>query len=302
MKPKFLIATIFLLFNSIFVCFSHSRNGHRSQLYNFLFGEHFSEAELSEYEEMKFKALDCAAYLCIDQFNGYGKSDLNFLRKCGVKNLPSLDEIDYRASGSTHQAKTHRGWDFFYPLKIDEDRWILRKNILLNTGRFVFKNISENELNSLCALIYYMHILGDHEGDKPSTAATRMAFGGRHSGRNQPREDILQELDYHIKQLFKSEKKKDDYKMILNFIEKTEKDVLNLLLRPNTETTQYRDIKELNEQEYQEYVKLVTSTISELCVRIPTLIKNKSFYKRTFPSVCQNQIRRIIKTVFPKSA
>ena len=131
----------------------------------------------------KLELIFDALYLTVDQYKGNGKNHLDRLKaKYGaiVNELPdSISDIDFSA-GSEHRKYTHRGWDFYYsyrPNNYDkswQDTWIRRKGILLYTVNNVL-DFSEEEIddgekycaccNSFCALVYYLHLLGDHEED-----------------------------------------------------------------------------------------------------------------------------------------
>lgn len=71
------------------------------------------------------KALECAVYLCADQMKEDGGTDLEYLKKSGVPNLPSLKDIALTkdimklAGGffGYHDALTHMGWHFDYSKK-----------------------------------------------------------------------------------------------------------------------------------------------------------------------------------------
>jgi hypothetical protein len=83
--------------------------------------------------------------------------------------------------GNTHGWYTHLGWDHIY----DEDttnRWLIRKEILRNAldKQFNFSLLDKigisrsNKRDSFAALLYYVHILGDHENNAITTAHTRL--------------------------------------------------------------------------------------------------------------------------------
>lgn len=121
------------------------------------------------------EAIESAAYLCPDQFNGSGKEELNTLIAYGVPGIPnSIDEINF-TSNWQHRRYTHMDW---VPMEHpDVGNWDMRKEILLATVNKVFdfgpftdpvpllgwKVDYTDQCNSFCALVYYVHILGDNE-------------------------------------------------------------------------------------------------------------------------------------------
>jgi len=71
-----------------------------------------------------------------------------------------------------HQWYTHLGWEYDYSKELPEGwtqemankqqkRFLLRKSILLNTIEFIFPTLTNEKINSLAALLYYIHISGD---------------------------------------------------------------------------------------------------------------------------------------------
>ena len=110
-------------------------------------------------------------------------------------NLPeisySFDEIDLNSSitvngeklnANTHRKYTHMGWNYKnYP---NAEFWQKRKDVLLHTVNWTLFNDSatfkgipwardwlyapSEQCEAFCAVVYYIHILGDHiEGDTP---------------------------------------------------------------------------------------------------------------------------------------
>lgn len=84
------------------------------------------------------------------------------------------------------------------------ERWDIRKQLLMNTVGTIFDfqgNLKQQE--SFCALLYYIHILGDFEDDTSwkINNGLKMAAGGRLD-----KEDIIDELLKHFETLFEDQK------------------------------------------------------------------------------------------------
>ena len=135
-------------------------------------------------------------------------------------------------AGNTHGHYTHLGWDHIYP---DDDiistsrgdiiintqkRWGIRKKILTEAlGKmFSFSIFNSAKQDSLGALFYYVHILGDHEDNSITTAYTRIPIESKYEQmfkigfpgwetsdqRWVPNENetIIKELKKHLERLF----------------------------------------------------------------------------------------------------
>lgn len=162
---------------------------HNRYMRQVLFGEDFNITDYNEKERQSIEALEAASYLAIDQDNGKGTDRLKTLYDYGVSSLPpSICEINFQA-GSDHRLYTHLGWhgannDDTHPYDKDIANWNVRKTILVQTiakvfgfkneqrglnavinyvqKMFGFKSEQRDLSDSLSAVIYYVHILGDH--------------------------------------------------------------------------------------------------------------------------------------------
>ena len=216
-----------LLIVILLPCFSltcvYAKDGidHNKDLERVLFG---GRAGTSQKEAAK--VLEAAAYLTIDQFKGDGQSKLDLLNDELNKQFPKLSEFDIPSTENSHHREfTHQGWDSKHRkikrnknLGVDKDwpeKWEMRKKILQDTVEGVFDFNWWNEIplignllpeygkqcDSLCALIYYTHLLGDHqETTNLQQYNYLMPLGGTIRGN-----DIINELIYHCEVLFQNE-------------------------------------------------------------------------------------------------
>ena len=175
---------------------------HDRDLKHALFGSPkngFLEKALTGKEKTIFEAISNAAALTIDQFSQneqlhqkestYNKLQSE-LQELGLPALPnSFDNLDLNIkvapdgkniTANSHRKYTHLGWNYKdYP---NEEFWETRKQVLLHTVNWTLFNDKalfswipgaadalyppSEQCEAFCAMVYYIHILGDHiEGD-----------------------------------------------------------------------------------------------------------------------------------------
>ena len=186
------------------------------------------------HNEEAIKMLESSSYLAIDLYNdhihGKGTTALNYLVSKSIHGLSAdIKKIDF-PSNQYHRKHTHKGWDFIdytgYPKDEDIAHWKRRKDILLAvvnnvfnlrflSGSWLGRDLGyDDRSNSISALIYYIHILGDHIYDKEigisSGGDIIMPLARNHPGNDNP--DIIWELQKHLKTLFDSPSNENVYK------------------------------------------------------------------------------------------
>lgn len=255
-----------------FYCPSYAfeRDGHDDYMLDVLF-KNFKEIENDIDAVNEVEALCCASYLTIDQFNNNGQKDLDVLLAYGVKNIPSdVSEISYNASGTTHRSHTHRGWDYPYS-GVTQDVWPVRKDILLNTADAIFDfEGHENKKESFCAMMYYIHILGDHMDDSSYMVKNglKMDVGGRTD-----KEDIIHELLKHIEILFADQKHTHKYRSLTGALERYNSRLAKIVRSEGGINT---DEKFQKKQEYTE------GLMDLLTMYIPEMLKAEKFFYDVF--------------------
>lgn len=274
MKKKLLFLVIFQVYINSF-CFSHGAEKHDEFFKLVLFG---ADISLSEKEIDKLTLLDYSSRVAIDQYNGSYKIELNFLKSKGIQTIAQLKFIDY-SSNSHHQRYTHRGWTFSYVT--ETGNWPLRKQLILDTSRKVFSFKSSEQNDAFAALIYYVHILGDHDGDKISNTMDRIALGGRSD-----KLDILDELsNIYIPKLFKNQKM--EVNALCEKLRSINYKCSNLLRKKGdgfNDRNVKRDAIELSAEEYKIYQEYAKETLRILAEEIPVLLKKEKWFVKTFPS------------------
>lgn len=263
--------TIYCIFTFLFIVhnnfiFASDEEVHNTQLKQVLFGRPFT---INDNEQKNIRILQKALYLAIDQFNGNKIDYLTDLKEFGVQNLPSFEQIDF-SSNQYHQRYTHRGWDF--PTYPNQLLWETRKGLLLSTLDKLF-NFQENEKikkDSFGALLYYIHILGDHIGDSKDTYTSRMRLNGSMRGRTMNRSDIIWEFEYHIPRLFREQTNAVGYKTLMEY------------LRKHASYPSFEYSQTISDDDFNELKKFANEILNTLIGNIPALLKNERFFARVF--------------------
>lgn len=269
--------------------FAHPRQEHDPDLELVLFGRRNYKVGQPAKIRTAIEAIECAAYLCPDQFNGKGVKELNTLIAYGVPGIPkSVDEIDFKDSWR-HRRYTHMGWvPAEYP---DKGNWGMRKEILLATVNKVFdfgpftdpilfgwKVDYTDQCNSFCALVYYVHIVGDNmsfEGYEQyrKEGAYVIPLGRPHPGENNP--DIIWELtEKYLPKLFSDPiKQTSDYKTMIRKLAKLGTDVRAL-------TSSTGGIN--SEERFNTYKDYCSDFFNIMSTYMPELLIQEPFFKKVF--------------------
>lgn len=280
MMKKTVCYLIVIIFSFSVFCFSvsaHDRAEHEKDLRCVLFGPPCNLPSISVDAKTAMDKLYHASYLSIDQFNGYGKEDLTYLKNAKIKWLPkSIDDIDFPASGHTHRSFTHRGWNFDYSGD-DQANWPARKMILLSTVNdiFKFKHTSNNPDNykgqceSFAALIYYIHLIGDQiENKKIKAEGLEMNLGGTKDKKN-----VIDELLVFLPNLFPTQKSSGTYTILTNRLNQLNTRISALV----NKTGGIR-----SDEDFAEYHECAEELMNILKLHIPYLLRNEPFFNKVF--------------------
>ena len=164
-----------------FTVYAHDRMDHDEEIEYVLFGNRDYKITHPAARQM-IQALEDAVYLCVDQFNGSGEKELDYL--VNQEKIPdiagSIDAFDYSSSYS-RRSLTHRGWNMIYEGKV---HWDVRQQILRGTVKYelfpssgtflswfpwlekkIFGETEDDEkCESFCVFLYCVYVLGDHIG------------------------------------------------------------------------------------------------------------------------------------------
>lgn len=216
------LLVVVCLFSLCSTAMAYDKKDHSRYLELVLFGQEYYAVSKATSVQLALEALEDASYLALDQFNSNGSNELSFLRnRYIVPGLPnSIEEINFTAN-YLHRSHTHRGWEYEYI--IDKAKWPIRKNILLSTTEkvFNFKLLSgtilgvdfgyDKKCNSFAALLYYVHVLSDHEA-RVSFKVTDVMIPLAQAHVDSDNPDIYSELKYHLSILFADQKDTHKYK------------------------------------------------------------------------------------------
>lgn len=269
------------------------RKEHFNDIEHVLFGKNYKTYydELPIDTKRKVRAIEYASILTLDQYNETDHTLLMGLEKLGVPDLPknvtdTKDEyefgINYRSYPNEHRKYTHRGWDYLYSDLDDIANWPVRKNILLNTARVVFKldnftNDKESQGYAFCALVYYIHIIGDQEKDSQYADCEKIIPLGRNNAQKTQKSsntsDVFLELEYYLPRLFKEQQGSVLY--------------IALMLRLKMLSKQVRKLDEngkvTGKDNIDKYQTCAKKMMKVLRFYIPKLLKNESFFTAVFP-------------------
>ena len=271
MIKRYILILMFFFISDLHT-FAHSGSQHIYDMYEILFGNIQFQSTPS------FELLRMATTLTLDQYEAGKNQELyDFLSKSGVPNIPAQDVLTYSASFRTHQKYTHLGWNYEYSDK--RGNWEQRKKMLVSTVNHVFNFKDKNiKADSFAALLYEIHILGDHIGDTHTTYYTRIRLCSDKCYKGQlisstssgsfKNQTLVTYLIYHIERLFREQKHTSEYKALLNFLHsKKDSFIQTEITAANHNVT----IKRLAEEIKRELVKY-----------IPILLKREAFFARVF--------------------
>lgn len=255
-----------------------------------LFGEETYPYKEGTDEKTAIVLLEQATSLAIDQHNKDSKSYLTTLqsKKDGfqIYSLPeSISEINLDKNGNSHRQFSHLGWDFEYQNLEQGDlaKWSVRKKIMLSTAESIFDfngksnkldalfNRYNEECQSFCALLYYVHILGDHRylkdcNDYQNKRGQMISLAGN----KDDTDAIIPELQKHATVLFG-----DAANKLVEDLDDLNKQARSLSYTTGNVT---------NEEEFEQYKKYVEDLFEILNEHLPDLLKEEAFFNKVFPN------------------
>lgn len=233
------------------------------------------------------RKLEYASALVLDQFNETGSDMHQFLVNEHVYGVPAtIDAYNLHTSPNVHQSFTHRGWEHIY--EIDSANWPVRKEMLLATVEnvfdfsptkgtligSVFQEPYSNKCNSFAAVMYYVHVLGDH-----AEAKNYKAVSGKliipvvrlHPG--ETNRDILWELEHHLPIIFADQHNTRTYKNMMSELEALGKKMRSLLGSTGSIDS---------DEKYTAYMECLKELFTILEDHMPKLLKQESFFTNVF--------------------
>jgi hypothetical protein len=212
-----------------------------------------------------------------------------------IKGIPNIKEF-LTPGGRFHGEYTHLGWDHPFYRDDTAGKWLVRKEILrdflgkhfsfgLNDSADIIK---PSKRDSFAALLYYVHILGDHENntivtarsripikslDEQNDAETRIITHWERNSNNEngiPATTIIAELNKHLKILFKEQEGSPRYRNLLS--------INNYI--PEVYQINAADDKTERARKIQENQRAKAKWILDILFNnVPYLLQNESFTK-----------------------
>lgn len=249
---------------------AYERKDHDALMLKILFRKYEYACNDSSVQD-ELSVLTSACYLTVDQFNNYGQTYLDELIAYGVKNIPSqVSEIGFSASGRNHRNFTHRGWNFDYGGEM-KTKWPIRQDILRNAVGTVFNfNGNDKQKEAFCELLYYIHILGDHDDDASYKVSNglKIDVGGRHD-----KEDIIHKLLDLLPVLFPDQTNTHKYRALTTNLRSINSELDKLV----------NSIGGINtDEEFAERQVLVADVIEILSLYLPEMLKKEPFFNDVF--------------------
>ena len=243
------------------------------------------------------KLIEYASALCIDQYGGKGEAKFQELQNNWILGLPLMfSSIDYetdlidkrtRIGPNTHRKFTHQGWDRDHEDDSVNKFLSNRENILRATINKVFDfGVTSTPLGyderceSLCALIYYVHILGDYEeANKYSKLSLLIPLAGgkdtfTDKQGNKYKWTIISQLERYLPILFSDKHDDGNYTSMMEDISDLEKEADQLAGSPGSINT---------DEKFQEYHGYADRLLTEILEKyIPTLLRDEDFFSSIF--------------------
>ena len=247
--------------------------------------------------------LQWAAYFSVDCIASPNSSvsdeqGLGILKSYGVEGVPDqVSAFQYNGNkyaNQHHERYTHLGWDLDYANDPNGDlsNWeALRKPLLINSVRQVFlkgkkdlwstidfigwfhqpkTNLTEQQVKSMAALIYYVHVLGDHCYNTYSTSKDRIPLVRKTENESNP--SLIFDLKKHLQILFSEQIGSSDYRALIAKLDSLHTKLRKILGNNDFPTP----------DQYDTYQDLANELMDEMKKRIPRLMEDSTFFTTIF--------------------
>lgn len=278
---KISIAMIFLCLSA----FAYDGEIHDTFTKRFFFGN--KNVALSGSDEAKIDALNMASYLYLDFFDGGEKKAKRYLAALGLSYI-SIEEIRTPAGTfydrGRHQKYTHLGWDEerYGEITYKNARAIRQNQIMLRVVGRVFPGASLRQREMMGRLIYYTHILGDHEGDSKGSSKHRVPLIPWYESRND-NYSVYSELIKIVKGLPRNSYSEE----LIRFLKKNSDG--KYLCRDECDGREIRfscqaDSKHQDDEQSANIYCFAAKTSDELTKYLPKILADIEFFREAFPS------------------
>lgn len=299
MKKAFLCLFLIcsFLISSVAICDTPDTE-HDTDLKEVFFGKGAGQEDTEE-----LIVLQWAAYFSVDciaspNSSASDKIGLSILKSYGVEGVPDqVSAFQYNGNkyaNQHHERYTHLGWDLDYANDPNGDlsNWeTLRKPLLINAVRQVFlkgkkdlwstvdfagwfhqpkTNLSEQRVKSMAALIYYVHVLGDHCYNTYSTSKDRIPLVRKTENESNP--SLIFDLKKHLQILFGEQTSSSDYRALIAKLDS---------LRSELKTILGNNDFPMPDQ-FDAYQNIANELMDEMKKRMPRLMEDSDFFTTIF--------------------
>ena len=297
MKKKYGVGLLIIvvLLSAAMPAFAHpDQNLHYKDLERVLFGKEIltkqqraSTSSLGDPAWDALISLEHATAIVLDQYKGDDQGLLDQLNEYGVPNLPpdaiTTKEqhergINFTAAAKDHRSFTHRGWTFSYLPSSSIANFPVRKEILMATAQVAFdpELLNDKRREAFCALLYYVHVLGDHMADskaKGKALIVSLVEPGAAERTPPQNEDLFLEFKYYLSVLFSDKSEDQTYSRMMQ--------KLNELRNKASKTARETNLftKEGSMDLYHGYVD---ELFDILCTYVPHLLEREPFFNSVF--------------------
>lgn len=296
-KALCLILLFIILIPNGAVCVSGDTK-HDADLKEIFWGKnstHYDTEELIVLQWAAYFAVDCIASSTSKMNDEAG---LAILRNYGIEGVPNdVSDFQYKDNKFTnqhHERYTHLGWNLDYANDANGDlaSWnTMRKPLLINAVRQVFRNgkedlwstidffdwfhqpitnMNERQIDSMAALIYYVHILGDHCYNDRSTVNDRIPLARKTESETNP--SLIYDLKKHLQILFAEQTNSSDYRVLISKFDSIHGDIRTLLGNNDFPST----------EQFPSYQQKANELMDELKKRIPRIMEDSEFFPKVF--------------------
>ena len=274
--------------------------GHADDISKLLTGRGYAEMSWDSQRLILLNGLAYIMHLVVDsrmKTNGEpypeGEEAMQYLnthaKELNINNIPNIREF-ITPGGNTHGVYSHLGWNHVYPETLGyygetlypNRTWQLRKKLLCDAlGKmFNFSLFDGKKKDSLGALFYYLHILGDHAENTAGTAQTRIPIISKteqgtlpwdNDVRWVPESTIQDELILHLSVLFSSQRNNHLYISMMNELQS-----FNMFTVPYVSGDSNEAFVITSSFNQQERARRMLQILFDFC---PYLLSNESFAK-----------------------
>ena len=271
---------------------------HDIDLKEVLFGNSTGQADTEELVVLQWAAYFSVDCIALPKNSASDEKGLVILRSYGVEGVPeqvsAFQYKDNKFTNQHHERYTHLGWDLDYVNDPNGDlsNWeSLRKPLLVNAVRQVFlkgkkdlwstvdfagwfhqpkTDLTEQQVKSMAALIYYVHVLGDHCYNTYSTSKDRIPLARRTETESNP--SLIFDLKKHLQILFSEQTSSSDYKAMMKELESVHTELRKILGNNDFPMP----------DQFDAYQDLANELMEEMKKRIPRLMEDSSFFTPIF--------------------